>query len=262
MVRPRLNKQNEHAAGQRNDGTHFSRLQHGRHLVAGVERRNELALIGESAEGGDALDVGGGDLQESSRPPVSALAELLQRAGFVRGGGRQAVKENGGALDVHMRHLRQRLVQTSEHDAGDAGQLVQRVAQQFGEGAPALHLRGVAGADGGVEDEKHGVFASAAVGAGVHGVDRDALRFKERDAVLRAHSLNVRRHDDAGGGLEHGGKHGGEGAVGLGRQRLHAVLEAGEQVDRRGSVEWVQGERLAGLCGRVHGDETAERFAG
>ena len=63
-------------------GTHFSRLQHGRHLVAGVERRNQLALVGESAEGGDALDVGGGDLQESSKPAVGAVAELLQLSAF------------------------------------------------------------------------------------------------------------------------------------------------------------------------------------
>ncbi len=139
---------------------------------------------------------------------------------------------------------------------------MQGIAQQFGERAPALHLRGDAGADGGVEDEEHGVFASAAVGAGVHGVNRDALRFNERDAVLRAQSLNVRRHDDAGGGLDHGGEHGSEGVLRLGRQRLHAVLQAGEQVERRCSIEWVEGERLAGPCGRVHGDQTAERFAG
>ena len=62
-----------------------------------------------------------------------------------------------------MRHLRQRLVHTSEHDARDAGLLVQGIAQQFGERAPPLHLRSVAGADGGVEDEEHGVFASAAL---------------------------------------------------------------------------------------------------
>ena len=55
---------------------------------------------------------------------------------------------------------------------------------------------------------------------------------------------------------------GSEGVVGLGRQRLHAVLEAGEQVERRCSIESVEGERLAGPCGRVHGNETAERFAG
>ncbi len=69
-------------------------------ILAGVERHNELALVGESAEGGDALDVGGGDLQESSRPAVGALAELLQRAGLIRGGGCQAVEEHGRALDV------------------------------------------------------------------------------------------------------------------------------------------------------------------
>ena len=92
----------KHAAARRDESTHFSRLQHGRNLVAGVERRNQLALVGESTEGGDALDVGGGDLQESSRPAVGALAELLQRAGLIRGGGRQAVEEHGGALDVKM----------------------------------------------------------------------------------------------------------------------------------------------------------------
>ncbi len=67
-----------HASAQRDGFTHFSRLQHGRHILTGVERHNELALVGESAEGGDALDVGGGDLQESSRPAVGAVAELLQ----------------------------------------------------------------------------------------------------------------------------------------------------------------------------------------
>ena len=40
------------------------------------------------------------------------------------------------------------------------------------------------------------------------------------------------------------------------------VVEAGEQVERRRGIEAVEGERLAGPCGRVHGDETAERFAG
>jgi hypothetical protein len=40
------------------------------------------------------------------------------------------------------------------------------------------------------------------------------------------------------------------------------VLKAGKQVERRGSIESVEGERLAGPCGGVHGDETAERFAG
>ena len=67
-----------HASAQRDGFTHFSRLQHGRHILTGVERHNELALVGESAEGGDALDVGGGDLQESSKPAVGAVAELLQ----------------------------------------------------------------------------------------------------------------------------------------------------------------------------------------
>jgi hypothetical protein len=156
---------NIHAAAQRDEVTHFSRLQHGRRMVAGVERRNQLALVGESAEGGDAVDVGGGDLQESSRPAVGAVAKLLQRTSLIRGGGVVDVMllEHGGALDVRMRHLRQRLVHTSEHDAGDAGQLVQRTAQQFGKRAPPLHLRGVAGADGGVEDEERGVFARAAL---------------------------------------------------------------------------------------------------
>jgi hypothetical protein len=51
----------------------------------------------------------------------------------------------------------------------------QNSLKSLGERAPALHLLAVARVHGGIENEKNGVFSSAAELARVHGIDGDAL---------------------------------------------------------------------------------------
>ena len=188
----------EQAAYTRGNETHLSRLKHGDHPAAAVEGGDQLVLVGKRAEHGDVLHVYGGYSQQSTGPPIRALSKRLQRACFVGGGGSYAVEEHGGALDVKVRYLRQRLVQPSKHGAGNAGKLVQGITQQLGVRTPTLHLVAVARAYGGIEHEKNGVLSSAAVVASIHCVNRNALRFHKRDPTLRTQCLHTWRQHYAG----------------------------------------------------------------
>ena len=151
--------------------------------MAGVGGYEQLAL-GERAEGLDVLCIHRDDLQQSTGPSRSSCPELQQRLVLVRGGGRDGIQPNRTALRIHVRQLRERQVQSSEHSGRHTRQLLQRAAEHERVLAPQSNSVSLTRSKGGVVHVEHAVLSQAAVLARVERVQTHRLRLHVRELVL------------------------------------------------------------------------------
>ena len=151
--------------------------------MAGVGGYEQLAL-GERAEGLDVLCIHRNDLQQSTGPSRSSCPKLQQRLVLVRSGGRDGIQPNRTALRIHVRQLRERQVQSSEHSGRHTRQLLQRAAEHERVLVPQSNSVSLTRSKRGVVHVEHAVLSQAAVLARVEGVEAHRLRLHHRELVL------------------------------------------------------------------------------
>jgi hypothetical protein len=174
------------------------------HGVAGIGGYEQLTLW-ERAEGLHVLRVYRNDVQQSSRSTARSCPELQQRLVLVRGGGRDGIQPNRTALRVHVRELRERQVQPSEHSARYTRHLVQRAAEQEPVLAAQCNSLSLTPSKRCVAHVEHAVLSQAAVLTRVERVQTHGLRLHVGELLLPHELLHAGgAADELSGQVDHG----------------------------------------------------------